>query len=188
VGASPLQQGILHDQFTFVINGKLFPTSALEAMVRSPVIWEQLQVDACARQLVICDPEIESADFSSLQGLLSGMESLLQALHQKSLILLSRQLWIIGLVRLFFSLWNDSAVDTTVTLSSAFAAASRVYIQSVSAVSLLSVDTLDGLLSSESFLVDSEDALLQILFTLGYPSLLRHIRREFMGAAAIASV
>jgi hypothetical protein len=36
----------------------------------------------------------------------------------------------------------------------------RVYLHSVSDVSLLSVDGLDSLLWSESFMVDSEDALL----------------------------
>jgi hypothetical protein len=54
-------------------------------------------------------------------------------------------------------------MHAAVALSSAFAAHSRVYLHSVSDVSLLSVDALDSLLSSESFMVDSEDALLQIL-------------------------
>jgi hypothetical protein len=36
--------------------------------------------------------------------------------------------------------------------------------------------------------VDSEDALLHILFKLGHPPLLRHIRWEFVSAAAIASL
>jgi hypothetical protein len=53
---------------------------------------------------------------------------------------------------------------------------------------LLFVDALDGLLSSESFMVDSEEVLLQILFTLRHPLLLRHIRWEFVSAAAIASL
>jgi hypothetical protein len=75
-----------------------------------------------------------------------------------------------------------------VTLSSAFAAHSRVSLHSVSDVSLLSVDALDSLLSSDSFMVDSEDALLQILFPLGHPPLLRYIRWEFVSAAAIASL
>jgi hypothetical protein len=75
-----------------------------------------------------------------------------------------------------------------VTLSSAFAAHSRVYLQSVSDVSLLSVDELDNLLSSESFMVDSEDAFLQILFPLGHLPLLRHIRWEPVSSAAITSI
>jgi hypothetical protein len=65
---------------------------------------------------------------------------------------------------------------------------SHVYFHSVSDVSLLSVHALESLLSSESFMVDSEDALLQILFTLGHPPLLRHIRWEFVSAIAIASL
>jgi hypothetical protein len=94
----------------------------------------------------------------------------------------------VGFERLFDGLWGSSTVDTVVTLSSAFAAHSRVYLHSVSDVSLLSVDALDSLLSSESFIVDSEDALLQILFPLGHPPLLRHIRWEFVSAPAIASI
>jgi hypothetical protein len=94
-----------------------------------------------------------------------------------------------GLDRLFYGLWGDaSTVDAAVTLSSAFAAHSRIYLHSVSDVSLLSVDELDSLLSSESFIVDSEDALLQLLFRLGHPSLLRHIRWVFVSVAAIASL
>jgi hypothetical protein len=83
---------------------------------------------------------------------------------------------------------SSSTVDAAVTLSSAFAANSRVYLHSVSDVSLLSVDALNSLLLSESFMVDSEDALLHILFMLGHPPLLRHIRWEFVSAAAIASL
>jgi hypothetical protein len=55
-------------------------------------------------------------------------------------------------------------------------------------VSVLSVDSLDSVLLSESFMINSEDSLLQILFTLGHPPLLHHIRWEFVSAAAIASL
>jgi hypothetical protein len=37
-------------------------------------------------------------------------------------------------------------------------------------------------------MVDSEEALLQILFPLGHPPLLRHIRWEFVSPAAITSL
>jgi hypothetical protein len=53
---------------------------------------------------------------------------------------------------------------------------------------LLSVDALDCLLSSESLVVDSADALLQILFTFRHPPLLRHIRWAFVSQTAIASL
>jgi hypothetical protein len=54
-------------------------------------------------------------------------------------------------------------------------------------LSLLSVDALDGLLSSESFMVDSEEALLRFLCNFWHP-LLCHIRWEFVSAAAIISL
>jgi hypothetical protein len=76
---------------------------------------------------------------------------------------------------------NDSStVDAAVTLSSAFTTHSRIYLHSISDLLMLSVDALDSLLLSEAFIVDSEDALLQILFSLGRPPLLRHIRWEFV--------
>jgi hypothetical protein len=52
-------------ELTFVIDHKTFPTSAVEAMVRSPAVGEQREVDAWARGFVFCDPEIDSTDFSS---------------------------------------------------------------------------------------------------------------------------
>jgi hypothetical protein len=91
--------------------------------------------------------------------------------------------------RFFYGLWGaSSTTDATVTLSSVFAAHSRVYLHSVSDVSLLSVDALDSLRSSESFIVDSEDALLQILFALGISPLRHHIRWESVSTAAITSL
>jgi hypothetical protein len=146
----------------------VFPTSTVEGVLLSPAVGEQLQVDACGRRFDICAAGSDSTDFSSLQSLLSGKEVVLQKSHQKSLILLSRQLLNVGFERLFSGLWDDSStVDVAVTLSSAFAAHSRIYLHSVSDVSLLSVDALDSLLSSESFTVDSEDALCKYCFRLG---------------------
>jgi hypothetical protein len=60
---------------------------------------------------------------SSLQSLLSGKEVIVQKSHQKSLLLLSRQLLNVGFERLFLGFSsNSSAIDVAVTLSSAFAA------------------------------------------------------------------
>jgi hypothetical protein len=55
-----------------------------------------------------------------------------------------------------------------VPLSSVFAARSRVDFQSILGLSPLSADTLDSLLSSESFVVDSEDVVLRSLLALRY--------------------
>jgi hypothetical protein len=84
------------------------------------------------------------------------MDIVLQNLYQKSFILLSRQLWNVGLERLVLGLWGDSAEHATVTLSYAFAASSRFDLQSVSDLSLLSIGALNGLLSSESFLAPAK--------------------------------
>jgi hypothetical protein len=63
----------------------------------SPAVYVQLQVNAYARKCVICDPEIDSTDFTSLQSCLSGVETIRQKLHQKLHILLNRQLGIVCL-------------------------------------------------------------------------------------------
>jgi hypothetical protein len=187
--AVPLvSEGLHPDEFALIVNDKPFSTSVAEAVLLSPAVCEQFQVDACARMFLICDPEIDSTDFSSLQSLVAGVETILQKSHQKSLNLLSQQLCNVGLERFFFGLWSNSTVKSIVTLSSAFAAHSRVSLQSISDVSLLSVDALDSMLSSESLLVNSEDALLRILVPLGHPSLLRHIQWRFVSTAAIASL
>jgi hypothetical protein len=188
VSISLLQEGLPRDEFTFIVNHKPFPTSVVEAVLLSPAVCEQLQIDPCARRFVICDPKIDSTDFASLQSLSSGFETVFQKSHRKSLILLSRQLGNVGLERLFFGLWNNSTVNSTVTLSNVFAAHSRVLLQSNSDISLLSVDALDSLLSSESFRVDSQDVLLRLLVPLGHPDLLRHIQWEYVSTPAIASL
>jgi hypothetical protein len=104
------------------------------------------------------------------------MEVIFPKSHQRSLILLSRYLCNAGLEWFFFGLWGDSYGDVAVTLSSAFAAQSQVYLQSASDLSLLSVDALDGLLSNESFVVDSADALLRILLMFRHPPILHHVQ------------
>jgi hypothetical protein len=72
MGLRLLQEGIPRDEFTFIINHKAFPTSAIEAMALSPALGEQLQVDARRRRFIICDREIDSANFflfkTSFQG------------------------------------------------------------------------------------------------------------------------
>jgi hypothetical protein len=46
----------------------MFPASAVEAVILSPAVGEQFQVDAFVRRFVISDPKIDSTGFSSLQG------------------------------------------------------------------------------------------------------------------------
>jgi hypothetical protein len=59
VSVCSLQERISRGEFTFVISHKTFVTSIVEAVVLSPAVGEQLQVDACARRFFVCDPEID---------------------------------------------------------------------------------------------------------------------------------
>jgi hypothetical protein len=56
-------EGIPPDEFTFTINDKVFPTSTVEAVLLSPAVGEQLQVDVCGRRFDICASGIDSTDF-----------------------------------------------------------------------------------------------------------------------------
>jgi hypothetical protein len=81
-----------------------------------------------------------------------------------------------------------------VIVSIAFAASSRVDLQSVLKLlelSVLSADALDGLLSSASFVIDSEDEMCCSRFCWGFRICLLfvyHIRREFLSAATITAL
>jgi hypothetical protein len=55
-----------------------------------------------------------------------------------------------------------------VTLLNVFVAHSRVSLQAVSAISVLFVDALDNLLSSESFIADTQDVVLRLPVPLGH--------------------
>jgi hypothetical protein len=184
----PLQEAISHDQFTFVINQTIFSTSIVEAVGLSPSVRDQLQVDACTRSYVIDNSNINSTNFFSLQNLLSGSTVVFQKSDQKSLILLSQQLYNIGLEQFFFRLWGDSTEDITITLSKAFMTHSRIDLQRISNLLLLSIDALDDLLLTESFIVDSEDSLFKILYQFQCPILLRHIQWEFLSSKVITTL
>jgi hypothetical protein len=111
-----------------------------------------------------------------------------QKSHQRSLIQITHHFGNVGLGRLFLGLFDNSSLNATATVSAFSSDHSRMYLKSALDLSLLSVDALDDLLSSESILVDSEEALVQFLFRLGDPFLLRHIQWQFVSAAAITSL
>jgi hypothetical protein len=102
VSISLFQEGLRRDEFMFIVNHTAFLTSVVEAVVISPAVCEQLQVDSCGRRFVIYDPEIDSTDFISLQSLLLGVDTVRQKSHRKSLLRLSRQLGNVGFARFFF--------------------------------------------------------------------------------------
>jgi hypothetical protein len=65
--------------------------------------------------------------------------------------------------------------------------ASNFYLHSDKDISLLKVETLDGLISNDSLRVENDDALLRQLLELGprCSSLIHHIRFEFLSSEGI---
>jgi hypothetical protein len=107
------------------------------------------------------------------------------------LILLSQLLFNTALEHFFFSLWpcgSSSPDEINVTfeallvVSPVAVSASQFDLHSIADLSLLSIDALDDLLSSDSLRVESDDALLTQLLQLGpsYSRLLEHVRFELL--------
>jgi hypothetical protein len=74
IALSGLQNAILTDAFTFVINGKELEIDVVEAIALSPAVETQLLVDSCARRFVLNDPRVDLVDFSSLRNILFGRD------------------------------------------------------------------------------------------------------------------
>jgi hypothetical protein len=101
---SALRSAIPCCTFLFLINGRHMASDLVEAVILSPAVHEQLLIDSCARTFIVCNDEVNSADFSSLQKLVSGNEIVIRQSSQKSLVLLSRLLFNTALERFFFGL------------------------------------------------------------------------------------
>jgi hypothetical protein len=61
----------------------------VEMVILSREVHDQLLVNSCTKIFVICNDEVNSADFSSLQRFVSGNKIVIRQSSQKSLILLS---------------------------------------------------------------------------------------------------
>jgi hypothetical protein len=193
-----LRSAISCDSFTFIINGTEVESDLLEAVRLSPAVHEQLLADKSTRNFVICDSEIDPRHFSCLQQLISGESISIHRSFRKSLLLLCRQLYNMELEEFFFGLWFDdcsSSLSETITMNlvdvltrtARSVSASNFYLHSNEDISLLTIDALEDLLSSDSLRIESEDALLRQLLELGsgYLSLVRHIRFEFLSSKGI---
>jgi hypothetical protein len=168
-----LRGAFFDDSFSFVVNGVVIVSDILETAALSPAVREQLSVDACAREFVLTDPQIEAADIHSLQCLFSGKAIPIR----RSLSLLSRLLENSGLEKLFL---GCSKTGIQATLSD-WVKGIRIELQSTD-LSRLSIDLLDSLLLSESVSVGSEDELLRFILNLSpdYWTLLKHIQIGFL--------
>jgi hypothetical protein len=74
-----VQEGIPRDDFTFIVNHKTFPSSGVEAVGTIASSSGATSSRRLCRKYVICDPEIDSPDFSALQNLFSGIENVVKS-------------------------------------------------------------------------------------------------------------
>jgi hypothetical protein len=171
-----LQNSLLHDSFSFIINGAVINTEFAEAIALSPAVREQLSVDGCARKFILNDSR--SQDLHSLQFLLSEQTISVS----KSLESLARLLGNVDLERLFV---NCSKMDIQATLSK-FPLETFLDLESEE-FSMLSVEVLDVLLLNGLISVQSEDALLRDILKLGpeYHELLKYIQIGFLSKEGV---
>jgi hypothetical protein len=163
LGAFAILRGALSgDAFTFIADGREIESGLAEAAALSLLVREQLSVDACARKLAVNGGAVGAA-FASLWRILSG---------------------------------GRISADESVALVGGLLSNPAVVRLSVRAplraddLSGLSVNAVDGLLSGETFRVESEDALLDCLLKLGpaYSPLLSHIQPNVLSPSGLLAL
>jgi hypothetical protein len=165
-------RGLSGRPFTFLVDGREIESDVAEAVALSPLVREQLSVDACAGKFAVNGGDTGDA-FPSLRhfhsaGAISADES-----ECDSLALLGRLLGNPAVERLFVSRPQSDPMPVN-----------------VNCLSRLSFDVVDNLLSSAVFCVESEDALMDKLLKLGpaYSPLLRWIRPGFLSPNGLCSL
>jgi hypothetical protein len=147
------------DRFMFTSENATFECSVGHAIALSPAVREQLSVDACAHTFVLND----ASAVNSVRCLLSGDAVSIEESRNG----LGRQLCSPGLE---LALAGTDCFD----------------LDSVD-LSIFSVEVLDEVLGLASFSIASEDALLELLLSLGdeYRPLLRWIEIRFLSVAGL---
>jgi hypothetical protein len=170
------------DKFLFIVNGNKFEMSLATAIALSPAVRQQMETDACSRQFVIYDPEIQAATLEELKECFKGSIPNFELLDRISLLSISRKVDNIELMRLLFSL--DASQENTDTASELLFERKAVHfdLHSLAEMPLLSVDALDLILLNDFFRIESEDVLLTTLLDLGpeYQLLLRHVHWNYL--------
>jgi hypothetical protein len=174
-------------QFTFLVSGIELQCSTVEAVALSPAVCEQLQIDACAQVFVIPDSRITFNDFSLLRSLFQNGSVTAPNWQIPNLTSLARVLGNTALERLCmnsFSSSSSSSSDFVLLSCSNITGESHARLDLTRTIvgSAPSVDVLHDILTDQSFIVDNEDELLQIIVSLGeqYLPLLRHIQCSFL--------
>jgi hypothetical protein len=168
-----IPSGLFGSSFVFLVNGGMIESDIAEAVALSPFVREQLSVDCCAHEFVICDNDIDSSSIASLQSLLSG--SVISVGCSEGL--LSKDLGNWSLECLPF-LCSKSGIYGTVSGSKI----SKGVDFELADISVLSFEALDDLLLNSSFMIESEDALLRhfLKFESCDWFLVEHIQLEFL--------
>jgi hypothetical protein len=186
------------DSFTFIVNGVEIVTDLDQALVLSPTVHQELGADYSIRAFAIEDEDINPGHFELLQKLLSGEGFTFRRDMRRSMITLCRRLGNVDFEQLLFGLTlplNSSpsgqiAVNLWDLISSRQPLgidASVFYRYNTDDVAVLDLASLDNVLSNDALRIESEDALVRMIFELGrgYWSLFHHVRFEFLTAKGI---
>jgi hypothetical protein len=164
--------------FAFVVNGAVIESDIAEAAALSPFVREQLSVDYCAREFVLCESSVGPSAIASFQNFVSG--SAISVGHSE--VLLSGHF---GNARLECHFLVCAKAGIAATLSQTVIE-KRMAFESADFAGL-SFEPLDDLLLRSSVMIESEDDLLRVILSFrSYRFLLKHIQPGFLSAESVS--
>jgi hypothetical protein len=180
--------------FTFWINGSRFETEVVNAVLLSPAVHSQLLHDCTVDSFVITDESVTVEHVSGLNEVLSGGSITLSMADRKSMLSVCRSLQNRELEMLMFGASIGASSPRVLNLFEGGKSIlpidpAQVYLYSKSDLSLLSIESLFELFSSDSLILETEDWLLDFIFGLGETahSLLDCVRYEFLNQESIST-
>jgi hypothetical protein len=188
------------NEFRFIINGKVFASSLVEAVLISPAVHVLALNDLSVKEFRFNDDGINCDDFQIFHDIIRNGRIHISHSNVESLINLSRRLQNDRLELLFKSISMSMAksksteaengididcgrgIDVNVELI-----ASQFFSYSKETLSSFGLDFLNEIVSNEHLCLLSEDALLRMIVSLGddYRSLLNHIRIDFLSSSGL---
>jgi hypothetical protein len=192
-GIERMKTMVPSDPFTFLVNGSRFETDVMNAVLLSPAVHSQILHDRTVDSFVIDDDSVTVQAFSMLNDILSGGSVTLSMAERKPMLTICRSLRTRRLETLILAASFGCSSSTTLDILGSEEQVlpidpAKVYLFSKSDLSLLPVQTLFELFSSDSLVVQTEVWLFDFIFSLresGY-SLLGCVRFEFLNPDAIS--
>jgi hypothetical protein len=192
-GIERMKSVIPSGPFTFVVNGSRFETDVMNAVLLSPAIHSQLLHDQSVDSFVMTDECVTVEHLTALSALLSGGSIPLSMADRKPLLSICRYLQNHRAEMIVFGgligMCSPRALDILGYEGSVLPIdPGKVCFCSDSDLSLLSVESLFELFSSESLIIQTEDWLLNFILSLGESghSLLGCVRYEFLSVKWIS--